>query len=122
MNRSTLRGVILILGLFTAIVHLMVLNIIVFQEKGAIDPLFTPNGIAYLVLLYAVLRPPSFLAGREKLVHYTFIAFTAVTILTFLALGGTGFGGKELDLLGWITKIDEVLLIIALFLHLRDTA
>ena len=122
MNRSTLRTLILIFGLFTAIVHLVVLNIVVFQEKGAIDPLFTPNGIGYLVLLVAVLRPPSFLVGRETLVHVAFIAFVALTIIAFFIFGETGLGGEPPDVVGWITKIDEILLIIVLFLHLRTEA
>ena len=122
MNRSTLRNLILIFGLFTAIIHLVVLNIQIRAEEGSIDLLFTLNGLGYLVLLYAVLRTPSFLAGRENLVQYAFIAYTAVTIIAFLAIGDTGFGGGEVNVLGWITKLDEILLIIALFQHLRAEA
>jgi len=72
------------------------------------------NGIGYLVLLWATLAEPSFLEGSRDLVHYAFIGFTAVTIIAFFA-----FGSWRDDVLGWVTKADEVLLMVALALDLR---
>ena len=44
------------------------------------------------------------------------MAFTAVTILAWVALGDMG------DQLAWVTKADEVLLIAALVMNLRHEA
>jgi Na+/melibiose symporter-like transporter len=112
MNRSTLRTAILILGLITANVHLVVLN----SLMGKLDPLFTLNGLGYLALLGAFFLNPSIVAGRRRLLSYAFMAFTAVTILAWVFLGDMG------DRLAWFTKADEVLLIIALAMNLRNEA
>ncbi len=114
MSRATLRSVILILGLITALIHLVLLNIGIYRFRGSIDVLFTLNGLGYLALLVALLRPPEFLAGRETLVHYAFIAFTAVTILAWLVINP-----DFTNPVGVITKVDELLLIVALWLHMR---
>jgi hypothetical protein len=109
MNRSTLRAAILVLGLITAIVHLVVLN----SLMGKLDPLFTLNGLGYLALLGAFFWNPSFVAGRRKLLSYGFIAYTAVTIVAWFILGDMG------DRVAWFTKLDELLLIVALAMNLR---
>lgn len=103
------RG-ILIFGLVTAIIHLY-LNVLL----GKFSPLFTLNGIGFLVLTWAVYSPPAFLKDYLRLVYWVYIIYTAVTILAFFAIGGRGFAGKPFDLLGYITKVDEVLLLIALW-------
>jgi hypothetical protein len=112
MSKSTLKVFILIFALITALVHLVVLNIPFIQDKGSPDLLFTLNGLGYLGLLAAFFFNIPFLAGRRRLVQYAFIAFTAVTIIAWIPIGAR-------DLVGYGTKLDEVLLIIALILHLR---
>ncbi len=111
MNRSTLRTGILIFGLITAVVHLY-LNV----RMGRFDPAFTANGLGYLALLAAFFFKPPFLAGREKLLHYVFIGFAAVTLVAYFVISEQRFT----DVLGLFTKADEVLLIAALWLHLRQ--
>lgn len=118
MNRSALRGLILVTGLITAIVHLVVLNIPFLRETGSPDILFTLNGLGYLGLLSLFFTQPAFVADQWDLFHYLFMAFAAVTIVAFFALGGTGFGGTEVDPLGYLTKLDEVILIVALWRHM----
>lgn len=108
MNRSTLRVIVLVLGLFTAIVHLVVLNVL----SGKVDVLFTLNGLGYLALLFAFYNP-SILPDRRDLVHYALMAFALVTIIAWFAAGDLG------DPLGIVTKIVEALLIIATWMHLR---
>ena len=115
MSRENLRTAVIWLTGFTAIVHLVVLNLIVFQEKGSIDPLFTLNGIGYLVLLAAFLGKIPQLVKKQKLVHYLFMGFALLTILAFFRFGDMG------DIVGWITKIDESLLVVALWMHLRKS-
>lgn len=114
MTKSSLRGIIVLLTLFTAGVHLIVLNLSILQVKGSIDLLFTLNGLGYLALLGALLF--NFPAGRERLVHYAFMGYTFVTILAWLFLNGD-FG----DPVGLSTKAAEALLIIFLWMHLQRT-
>ena len=111
MNRSTLRTGILIFGLITAGVHLY-LNV----RLGRFDPAFTANGLGYLALLAVFFFKPPFLAGREKLLHYVFIGFAAVTLVAYFVISEQRFT----DVLGLVTKADELLLIAALWLHLRQ--
>lgn len=112
MSRSALRSSIIVLTLITAIVHLVVLNL------GGIDPLFTLNGIAYLVLLWAFINPPGFLQDQETLLHIAFIGFAIITIIAFIL-----FNGPEQPTanLGYFTKVDEILLVVALALHMNST-
>ena len=114
MNRSTLRTAIIILTLITAGIHLY-LNV----RIGHFDPAFTANALGYLALMVALFMPPPFLAGmlkgRETLLHYVYMGFAAITIIAYFVISAQAFT----DVLGLIAKADEVLLIIALWLHLR---
>ena len=112
MNRSSLRVLITILALITAFVHLVLLNI----GMGRIDIPFTLNGLGYLSLVGAFLFNPSVVAGRRRLLSYAFMAFAAVTILAWVVMG------RPYTALGYVTKLDELILIAALFLHLRAKA
>lgn len=112
MSRSTLRTAVLVLGLITALVHLVVLNISFVQETGAPDLLFALNGLGYLGLLAAFLGKVPWLSQRRDLVHYLFMGYAAVTILAWVAAGARNF-------IGYATKLDEVLLIAALWMHLK---
>jgi len=105
MSGNTTRIVIILLTLFTAIVHGVVLN----MQMGHIDPLFTLNGLGYLALLGAFVFkfPPS----REALVHYAFMVYALVTIIAWVAIG-------ERNMLGYSTKIVEILLIVFLWMDL----
>lgn len=117
MNRSTLRIAIIVLTLITAGIHLY-LNV----RMGRFDPAFTANGLGYLALMVALFMPPPFLAGmlkgREALLHYIYMGFAAITIIAYFAISAQAFT----DPIGLFTKADEVLLIIALWLHLRAAA
>jgi hypothetical protein len=100
-----LRFSILILGLITAIIHTVILNL---QE---LNWLMLLNGLGFLVLTGAILFETDFLVKQRKLTIYLLIAYTLVTILGFFVLNSS-YGP-----LGIITKIDEILLIIALWLY-----
>ena len=108
MNKSVLRGVILVTGLITAIVHLY-LNV----RMGHIDLLFTLNGLGYLGLLAAFFFNLPWISKQRVLLHYLFMLFAAVTIVAWFILGDMN------DMVGILTKVDEAILIIALFLNLR---
>jgi hypothetical protein len=105
MNKSSLRTAIIILTVITALVHLS-LNFMGF------DVLFTLNGIGYFVLLFAFLgRLP--IKFSKDLVYWGFIGFTVVTIIMFFVFNGSGT-------LGYLTKVDEVLLVVALLMHGKE--
>lgn len=113
MNQNTLRWIITITTLITAAIHLG----LAFVLSGPMQILFVLNGIGYLVLLWALLRPPAFLEGRSALVHYVFILFAVVTIAGYFVVNGI----KPGDFLGLVDKLAEVVLIVALFLHNRSS-
>ena len=112
MNRAMLRTAIIVLTVATAFIHGVLLNL----GMGTIDPAFTLNALGYLALLAALffVRLP-FLQGREALLHYALIGFTAVTIVAYFVINQSPFT----DGLGLAAKADEVLLIVAVWLHLR---
>ena len=108
MSDRTIRIIITILGLYTAIVHLVVLNL----GPDGILPLFVLNGLGYLALLGALLfRIP---AGQARLVHYAFMAYAAVTIVAWAIMNG-----DFSDAVGVSTKTVEVLLVFFLWLDLK---
>lgn len=102
-----LQAVILLLGLATAAIHGIVLNMLM----GRIDPLFTLNGIGFLVLVAAYLLPQ--FSRYRGIVRWILIAYTAITIIAWLFMG-------QREILGYATKIIEVGLIVALFLDSRQ--
>jgi hypothetical protein len=116
MSRSTLRWVIILTTIATAFIHLVVLPL----RMGRPDLPFILNGIGFLSLLAALffVKVP-FLAGRETLLHYAYMAFTAITLIAYFVVQG---GNAFTDTLGLVTKAIEVVLLIALFLHLRAEA
>ncbi len=77
------------------------------------DLLFTLNGLGYLALVIAFFwEGVPFFSTRRRLLDYLFIAFAAVTVLAWVAIGAR-------TPLGYVTKLDEILLIAALVMDLR---
>jgi hypothetical protein len=109
MSKQTLRYAILVLGLITGVIHLVILPLLGFE--WLLMPL---NGLGFLVLTGLVFFEPAFLSRQRKLIIYLFIVYTLITIVGFFVLNSPPF-----DPIGIITKVVEVLLIIALWLY-RD--
>jgi hypothetical protein len=105
MSKQTLRYTILVLGLITGVIHAVILNL------QGLNWLMLLNGLGFFVLTGVIFFEPSFLAGQRKLIIYLLITYTLVTVVGFFVLNAS-YGP-----LGIITKIDEVLLIIALWLY-----
>jgi len=103
------QTVIVILTAITALVHLILLNI----SMGKIDPLFTLNGLGYLALLAAFVLPIAFLKPYHGWIRWAFIAFTAVTVVAWIAIGDKSF--SRIGLLGYLTKLVELVLIYLLW-------
>lgn len=95
---------IVVLTLFTAIVHLVLLNL------GGPQPLFILNGLGYLALLAALVWDLP--KGQSRLVHYVFIAYTIATIGAWAAMGTR-------DVLAYVTKLAEVVLVVLLWQRIQ---
>ena len=108
-NRTFLRGAIAVLALVTIVIHL--------TRISAGIP-FLLNAIGFLVLASAVVFEFPFLAGRQRLVRYALMAFTVVTILAWVAIGDKSFPD---GLIGYVAKVDELLLLAAVFQYGRVT-
>ena len=109
MSKSNLRIAIIILTLITAVIHLG-LNL------GGLQPGFLVNAIGYLALMTVFFKwvNAPFLVGREKLLWYVYIGYTALTVVAYFAVnGGKSFSNP----VGLVDKAVEVLLIAALWLH-----
>lgn len=102
-------GVIL-LTLATAAIHLTL---------NFPDAIFILNGLGYVALLAALyLRLPLDLLTKNRArVRWALIAFTAVTILGWLAIGDKTLPN---GMLGYVTKTIEVVLIALLFIEARQ--
>ena len=78
----------------------------------------TVIGTALAVAIDDVVRDQTqrlpFLTGRERALHYAYMGYAVVTILGWVALGAR-------NILGYSDKIVEILLILALWQHLRLT-
>jgi hypothetical protein len=107
MSKQTLRYGILVLGLVTGVIHAVILNL------QSLDWLMLLNGLGFFMLTWAIFANPGFLAGQRKLIYYLFMLYTLVTIAGFFVLNQPPYGPLAI-----IAKVDEVLLIIALWLHL----
>jgi hypothetical protein len=105
MSKQTLRYAILVFGLITGVIHAVILNL------QGINWLMMLNGLGFFALTGAIFFEPSFLAGQRKWIIYLLIAYTLFTIVGFFVLNSS-YGP-----LGIIAKIDEVLLVIALWLY-----
>jgi hypothetical protein len=100
---TMLRIAIIVLTLGTALTHISLL----FP-----DVVFILNGFGYLVLLGALYLPIPALAGRRRQVRWVLMGYTLLTILLWVA-----FGLREP--IGYINKLNEVLLLGALILEDR---
>ena len=108
---TTNRWVILILGLATALVHLILLNL----SMHKIDPLFTFNGLGYLALLAAYFLPVPFAKDNRSLVRWALMGFAAITIIAWAILG------RPYTTLGYLTKLFELGLIAFLWMDKRPS-
>ena len=118
MTRKNLKTAIVVLGLIVAIIHLVILNILYFNQNGIPNVIFTMAGLAFLLMLGGVTMDIQFLAGKEtqKWLHYVFIALALATVLGFFLMENeVGVVG-----LGYFSVLVEVLLMVVLFMHMQQ--
>ena len=73
--------------------------------------MFILNGIGYLALLVALYLPQ--LRAYQNYTRWALIAFTAITVLAWVAIG-------QRSTIGYVDKVIEVALIVSLFLEGRQ--
>jgi len=106
MKLGSVQLAIIITTLITAVIHLYI---------GITLPstLFVLNGIGYLVLMIGLFVPISLAQQNRALIRWGLIGFTAVTILAWLAIGDKSWPSGAL---GYITKLDEIVLLALLWM------
>ena len=104
---SPRKLIIILLTLATALIHLTLAFSALSQGDMTTFIMFLLNGIGYLVLLAAYYLPLPIARDNPKLVRWAFIAFTAVTIIGWLAIGMR-------SPVGYADKLIELVLIILL--------
>lgn len=98
---------IIILTVATAIIHIGLAFYAMSLGDTTTLAMFLLNGIGYLVLLAAYYLPLPIARDYPRLVRWAFIAFTAVTIIGWVAFGSR-------NAIGYIDKLIEVALIVLL--------
>ena len=99
---------IIILTVVTAIIHIGLAFYALSAGDMTTFVMFLLNGVGYLVLLAAYTLPLPLARNYTKLVRWAFIAFTAVTIIGWVAIGLK-------NVVGYSDKLIEVALIVLLF-------
>lgn len=102
-TNAVLRIGIVVLTIITALVHL---------SLNFPDPVFILNGLGYLTLLAALYLPVLRVAPYRGLVRWVLIGYAALTVILWLAIGLR-------TPTGYLTTLDEVVLILLLLLDAR---
>jgi len=102
-TNAVLRIGIVVLTIITALVHL---------SLNFPDPVFILNGLGYLALLAALYLPVPQAAPYRSLVRWVLIGYTALTVILWIAIGLR-------TPTGYLTTLDEVVLILLLLLDTR---
>jgi hypothetical protein len=101
-----LRACIIALTIVTALIHIS----LIFP-----DPVFIMNGLGFLALLGALYLPIPQLVGWRRQIRWLLIGYTALTIVLWLAFGSR-------IPIAYISKVDELLLIVCLLIENRRPA
>ena len=112
MSKQRLRYAILVFGLIAGVINLFILPAIGFE--WLLMPL---NGLGYIILTGLVFFDPAFLSKWRKELLYLFMAYNLITIVGYFYVNIFMFGPLRFKPLDVITKVDEVLLMLALWLY-----
>ena len=105
MNLTGKRYGIILAALATAILHVTLFP----------DIVFTLNGLGYLGLLGAYLLPIAFFQEKHNMVWWTFLGYTALTIVLWVIMGEKTFVAGTSSATGYYAKAAEVILLIFLW-------
>ena len=114
VGNVTLSGIqigIVVLTVITALIHI-VLGI---GSEGMFLVLFLLNGLGYLALLAALYFLPQF-AGKQSMVRWVFIGYTAVTVILYFVFNGADAWN---NMMGLLDKAVELALIGLLVIDMK---
>ena len=118
MSRSNLRMAVIVLTVITLVIHAFIgVTGLGAPGMGTLAILWVLNALGYLGLLLSFLGYIPFFKGT--IVEWALIVFAGVTIVAYVLMSGV-LKGDNPGVLGPVTKIDEVLLIIATYMHIRS--
>ncbi len=113
----SLQVAIIVLAMITAVVHFFIG--ITNLSVPVLAILFILNSAGFTVLLAGLFtRLVPILSSNRALAHYTMMAFAAVTILAYVYVSGI-LSGEPSNPIAIATLMDEILLILATYLHLK---
>ena len=118
MSKSTLRWAVIGLTVVTALIHLAIGLGAVGGPMNTLGILWLLNFAGYSVLLGGFLGVTPVLKDNKTLTHYALMGFAAVTIVAYVLMSGV-LSGEPVTPFAIIDKVDEVLLIIATYMHLK---
>lgn len=105
MNLTGKRYGIVLAALATAILHITLFP----------DIMFTLNGLGYIGLLGAYLLPIAFFQDKHNMVWWTFVGYTALTIVLWIVMGDKNFVTGTSSATGYYAKAAEIVLLFFLW-------
>jgi len=122
MKTSTLRWLIIISAIVTALIHLALgLAGIFGGSPGGFDIAFVLNGLAYLGLLSALFFfTVPVLSANKRLTHYLLIALGVVTFVLFFVFNWQHVMMGDIGPAAIVSKIADLTVVITTFLHLKQ--
>jgi len=116
MSERNLRIGITILAVIASLVHFyLAISGFITNRIDALTVLWLLNALGYLGLLTSYLGYVGFLKGEELILGWSLIAYAIVTMIAWWNIDDRS------GALGWFTAVDETLLVVAVFLHMRKT-
>ncbi len=115
-----LQVAVIVLTVITVVIHFFI-GITYLSEPNVLvfAILFILNSAGFTVLLAGLFtRLVPILSSNRALAHYTMMAFAAVTILAYVFVSGI-LSGEPSNPIAIAALIDESLLILATYLHLK---
>ena len=117
---SMLSVLIIVFGLVTAAIHLFLGIGDLSGEMATFGILFILNAIGYAVLVAGVVTNwVPVLSSNKVFAHYALIGFAALTIVLYFLMSGV-LSGQPVGISAIIAKLDEALLIVVTFMHMRQ--
>jgi hypothetical protein len=120
MSRSNLRIAVIVLTVITLAIHAFI-GVSAAAGGGGMATLgilWILNALGYLGLLLAFLGYIPFFKG--KIVEWSLIAFAGITVIAWVVMSGV-LNGDPPGALALIDKADEVLLMVATYMHMRSS-
>lgn len=122
MNKSTLRWIVIIATIVTAVVHLALGVAGIAGGSYGLPVAFVLNGLAYLILLSALFFfTVPVLSANQRLTHYLLIALGAVTFVLYFVFNWQYVIVGDIGPAAIVAKIADLTVAVATYLHLNQS-